>query len=163
MRKSQKIFLCIGFLVFAVSFVLIAINTYNIAQEEYERAARENSGMFRAAADFTVFVEIIFFAIPFWLSELSLIKNGYTLLKDGQSKARKVLCIISSILALLAISAIILAHNQSFYGFLHDLSYTNNSINPIRIVECIQMSTYPTLLVSFVLGCIRIRKTTALD
>lgn len=163
MRKKQKIFLCIGLLIFALSFVVIAINTYNIAQEEYEIAAKHNEGMFWAAADFAVYGEIIFFAIPFWLSELSLIKNGYTLLKDGQSKARKVLCIISSILALIAISAIILAHNHSFHSFITKLSHTNSSIQSTKIIGSILFSSWLVLIVSFVLGCIRIRKTTALD
>ena len=163
MRKSQKIFLCISLLIFAVSFVVIAINTYNITQEEYEIAAKHNEGMFWAAADFAVYGEIIFFAIPFWLSELSLIKNGYTLLKEGQPKAKKVLCIISSILALLAIFAIILANNQGFQNFLTELSYTNSSIQSTKIIRSILFSAWLVLIVSFVLGCIRIRKTTALD
>ena len=163
MRKSQKIFLCISLLIFAVSFVVIAINTYNITQEEYEIAAKHNEGMFWAAADFAVYGEIIFFAIPFWLSELSLIKNGYTLLKEGQPKAKKVLCIISSILALLAIFAIILANNQGFQNFLTELSYTNSSIQSTKIIGSILFSAWLVLIVSFVLGCIRIRKTTALD
>ena len=163
MRKSQKIFLCISLLIFAVSFVVIAINTYNDAQEAYEIAAKHNEGMFWAAANFTVSYEIILIAIPFLLLELSLLKNGYTLLKDGQSKARKVLCIISSILALLAIFAIILANNQGFQSFLTELSFTNSSINSVRIIERILFSAWPILIVSFVLGCIRIRKTAALD
>ncbi|MEE1019110.1 MAG: hypothetical protein UH824_06490 [Acutalibacteraceae bacterium] len=156
MKKARTIFLCIGLLIFAVSFVVIAINTTNIAQEAYERATKENSGPFWAAANFTVSFEIIFFAIPFLLSELSLIKNGYTLLKDGQPKARKVLCIISSILALLAIFAIILANNQGFQSFLTELSFTNSSINSVRIIERILFSAWLVLIVSFILGFIRI-------
>ena len=163
MRKSQKIFLCISLLIFAVSFVVIAINTYNDAQEAYEIAAKHNEGMFWAAANFTVSYEIILIAIPFLLLELSLLKNGYTLLKDGQSKARKVLCIISSILALLAIFAIILANNNSFNNYLSDLCLSDISIQPHKIRSSMLLSTYPTLIVSFVLGCIRIRKATALD
>ena len=90
------------------------------------------------------------------MSELSLIKNGYTLLKDGQPKARKVLCIISSILALLAIFAIILANNQGFQSFLTELSFTNSSINSVRIIERILFSAWLVLIVSFILGFIRI-------
>lgn len=155
MKKVKKIFLYISITVFAVSFAVIAINEVSLAKRLYDKAAQENSGLFWYMAESTLFEDIVFVAVPFLLSELSLIKNGYTLLTKGQSKARKVLCVISSILALLAISAIILANNQSFNNYLSDLSLSNISIQPLKVIGSILFITWPVLIASFVLGFIR--------
>lgn len=138
MKKVQTIFLCIGLLIFAVSFVVIAIDETASAMKSIA-IAREDDIYGAIGEWFWICLNVVFIPIPFLLSELSLIRNGYILLKDSQPKAKKVLCIISSILALLVIIMVLLVKERYFEYIV------NNTI---------LLTLWPCVIVSFILGFI---------
>lgn len=140
MKKARIIFLCIGFIIFAISFAVFAIDEVESAINSI--AVAQNDDIFGASGEwFWISLNVSLIPLPFLLSELSLIKNGYVLLTSGQPKARKTLCIISSILSLLIIVMILLVKNRCF---------------EYHICERILLALWPILIASFILGFIRI-------
>ena len=136
MKKAQKIFLFIGFSVLAVTFVFFAIDTVLTAICSYPTAS--NDDIYGASGEwFWILLNVILIPVPFLLSELSLIKNGYLLLGDQTTKHKKICCCVSSFLALFVIVMIILVETQNF-GFR-----TNNTI---------LLTLLPTTAVSLILG-----------
>lgn len=136
MKKAQKIFLFIGFAVLAITFVFFAINTVLTFVDSYSTAS--NDDIYGASGEwFWILLNVILIPVPFLLSELSLIRNGYVLLDAETPMAKKLRCCISSVLALFVIVMIILVETQNL-GFR-----TNNTI---------LLTLLPTTAVSLILG-----------
>lgn len=142
MKKVRKIFLCIGLIIFAVSLVAFVIDAIMSAINSYSIALEDD--IYGTAGEwFWICLNIVLIPIPFLLSEISLIKNGYILLTNVQLKKRKIFCTISSILALSVIVMILLVKNGCF---------------EYRASNTILLTLWPIVIASFVLGSIQKEK-----
>ena len=91
MKKVRSIFLCIGIIIFAISLIAFTIDSVTSAIISYRIAL--NDDIYGTSGEwFWTFLNIIFFPIPFLLSEISLIRNGFVILTKEQPKVRKILC-----------------------------------------------------------------------
>ncbi len=107
MKKSKKIFLCVGFSVVAatlLAFVVWAVRYVGYVQDFW--AARALEGSYSGvdtlgwphAGDILLAMLLILF--PILLTELSLLRNGRLFWVENPSNCRICLCALSSLLAL---------------------------------------------------------------
>lgn len=111
MEKAKKIFLYIGIAVFIVTFIYFAIDAVMSARASLEYA-REVDIFGGDAQWFWIGINILAVPVPILLSEIIMIKNGCILLSKDESKSKKVLSIISSVLLILVAVMIIIAVND---------------------------------------------------
>ena len=147
MKMVRKLFLCFGLLTFVISVVICvydifvsSLNTIAIAQKDDIYGSKD--------VWFWICLNVILITIPFLLSELSIIKNIYMLLKKELSKTKKFLIIISSILSLGVIVMIILIENKIFQ---------------YRVGNTILLTFWPTILLSFALGSVHRKSAKSAD
>ena len=138
MEKAKKIFLYIGTAVVIITFisfvvVLIRDTLYNI---EFNRN-REFFGKGDADDEwFWAFMSFLAIPVPVLLSEIIMIKNGCILLSKDESKAKKVLSIISAVLSILLIVIVLIAMND---------------LVDYKLKEIILISLWLPIIVSFIL------------
>ncbi len=133
MKKSQKIFLRIGISVIVVIILLVMVVFAVETKKAYEFELKVRS--FSHISGFW-FWYILFFAVYMGrlvLSGICLLKNGYVFLGD-QSKIRKILCVVSSVLVIIS------------YIFMHDFQQEYFFIE------------WNTLMISFILGSLKFGK-----
>ena len=147
MKMVRKLFLCFGLLTFVISVVICvydifvsSLNTIAIAQKDDIYGSKD--------VWFWICLNVILITIPFLLSELSIIKNIYMLLKKELSKTKKFLIIISSILSLGVIVMIILIENKIFQ---------------YRVGNTILLTFWPTIILSFALGSVHRKSAKSAD
>ena len=121
MKDARKCFLYIGFTIFAISLALLTINEVNSIINSYNHSKNVVGRVLLAEEMFWACVSIFLKPLPLLISELSLIKNGYVILSVDQTKTRKKLCIISSILAIIPIFIVLFADNI-FISFANKVS-----------------------------------------
>ena len=136
MKKVRSIFLCIGIIMFAISLIAFTLDSVTSAISSYRIALKDD--IYGSSGEwFWIFCNIILIPIPFLLSEISLIRNGFVILTKEQPKVRKILCCFSSVLALFVIIMIILVEKGIF---------------EYAVMNRILFALWPVLIVSFVLG-----------
>ena len=141
MAKAREIFLSIGLIVFVMSALVFAIDEIVAAMNSYNTVFKYE--IFGGFGDwFWIFLDIFMVAVPFLLSELSLMINGYILLTKEQPKARKNIAVVSLIFAFLVMVIIFLVKMRCF-------AYSVNNI--------ILMTGWPLIVASFVLLGIKIK------
>ncbi len=138
MEKAKKIFLYIGISIVIITFMLFVVvlirdTLYNI---EFNRN-REFFGKGDADDEwFWAFMSFLAIPVPVLLSEIFIIKDGCILLSKDESKARKVLSIISAVLSiLLIVLALILLNGLVDFNF----------------IDIVFLSIWLALIVSFIL------------
>ncbi len=143
MRKFQKISLSVGIIIVAISIVVIIVNFLKISIPEYERVLEMNIPY---NDDFWLWhiIELIFTKAPLVFSEISLFKNFYVFLGKEQSKFRKILCVISFILAVLVFIISCIIYENKNYEY--------------HVRSNLMLVSWPILIASFVLGSRRIVK-----
>ncbi len=150
MKKVRTIFLIIGLIAFAISFISASIGLAKYANECYaQEIVPGTEGDLRnkfVTPDEYIFIALVIYVMPFILSELMLLKNFYVLLTPEQALSRIIFCVLSSVLAMLIIIVLILW----FIGYFDHLRYD--------IGMDIIGSLIPCLLLSFLLGLLGKRK-----
>lgn len=143
MRKFQKICLYVGITVVTISIVVIIVNFLKVSIPAYERALEIDIPY---NDDFWLWhiIELIFTKAPLVFSEISLFKNSYVLLGKEQSTFRKILCIISFILAVLVFVISCIIYENENYKY--------------HVRSNLMLVSWPVLIVSFILGSRRIAK-----
>ncbi len=142
MNKAQKVYLCISLTVFAILFLIFAIDTIATSMEFYT-SAQEGGGFREVSRSMWWRWEIYETLVSkgfFPLVGLSLVKNGYVFLAANQVILKKILCIISSILS---ISVAILMCSAEWWG-----NGLSNSDSYLIFIA------WPLVIVSFILGCL---------
>lgn len=114
MKKFQKIFICAGIIVIAVSIVIIVIDFFNDTKNSYEYALENDAYKNISEFWFWCFLGNIFIKGPLILSEISLIKNGYIFLINEQTKLKKIRCLISSVLAIVVLVLLYISENRKY-------------------------------------------------
>ena len=139
MTKAREIFLSIGLIVFVMSALVFAIDEIVAAMNSYKTVFEYD--IFGELGDwFWICVDIFMVPVPFLLSELSLIINGYILSTKEEQKSRKNLSIVALVLAILVIAVILLVKMGCF---------------EYRINNIILLAVWPIVIASFVLSGIK--------
>lgn len=153
MKKSKKIFLCVGFSVVAatlLAFAVWAVRYVGYVQDFWAARALEGpySGVdtlgWPSVGDIPFAMLLCLF--PILLTELSLLRNGRLFWAENPSNCRICLCALSSLLALYVPVMMLLASTVS--GPTGTLAGT---VGSAAHFFCLYWS-WPTLLVSFLLG-----------
>lgn len=159
MKKSKKIFLCVGFAVVAatlLAFAVWAVRYVGYVQDFWAARALEGSYSGVDTLGWPSVGDIpfaMFFCLfPILLTELSLIRNGRLFWVENPSNCRICLCALSSLLALCVPVALLLAFVVS--GPTGTLA---GSVESAAYFFFLCLS-WPTLLVSFLLGGIGRRR-----
>lgn len=156
--KGKKIFLraglavvaltLIAFAIWAIQYVIYAHNYVETYVQEHPHYSGSETIGWPSPMDI-VFVAIIVLA-PILLSELSLIRNGCLLFEGKQSAIRKVCCVLSSALALLAVVILLAAMtgviDRFYYAILGDDHYS------VKVYEITLLLPLPMAIVSLLLG-----------
>ena len=142
MKKFQKISLYIGIIIVIISIVVIIVNYLNVSISEYEQAMEIDAHLY---SDFWFWSiqELIFTKVPLVFAEISVIKNIYVFLGKELSTIRKILCIISTLLAVLVFVCLYIFENVNYmYHVLQDF----------------MLASWIISIASFILGSRRIAK-----
>ena len=103
MKTVRKIFLYVGLIIFAITFVVFAKSSIEYAIKAYNRAL--NDDIFGPRGEwFWILLNISCTKVSFLVSELTLMRSGYVFLTPDTPKGRIIRCIISSVIALLVIT-----------------------------------------------------------
>ena len=145
-KKARAIFLSVSFTVFVLSVALYLI----LSNRAYREVPNNNSEIVKA--DIPI-LDMFFHlcVLPILVNQLSWIRSTYKLLKYRPERVKKVCYIISSVLSL-----------SSIAFFL--LSWATVEIIPVRVLlpdfvlYGYLFLGWPTVIVSFILGSIPVRK-----
>ncbi|MBR6682344.1 MAG: hypothetical protein IKL40_05110 [Clostridia bacterium] len=135
MKKTQKIFLCIGISFIMLSFLMDLVDFIIISKKGYEIAFGDGGYEFQKKAFWNLrFHTYAKYMTRMILSEVCLVKNGYVFLGE-KSKTRRIICLISS--AMVIIAYILM------YDFQHDYYVVLN---------------LGIIIISFILGSLKFDK-----
>ncbi len=143
MKILKKISLSVGITIVTISIVVIIVNFLKASIPAYERALGMNIP-YNDDFWFWHIIELIFTKAPLVFSEISLFKNFYVFLGKEQSKFRKILCVISFILAVLVFIISCIIYENKNYEY--------------HVRSNLMLVSWPILIVSFIFGSRRIAK-----
>ena len=145
MKKAHKISLIIGLIIIAATTVIILTTQFLNASQLYKNTIQDpNHNKYEFW--FWVIFEIILIKSIIIFSEISIVKNIYTLLKTKQLKYRKILCIVSSVLAILSFVLLHISETPEYY----------RNIDIITREDAFYMA-WVSVIISFILGSIKIK------
>lgn len=135
MKTARRNYLYISLTVFAVLLLVFIVDTVRSAIDSCNASCNETCyGEWWGWEILAIFI----FKLPIPLAGLSLVKNGYILLTPTQHTVRKILCIVSSVIAILALIFVSLAEWKGNYMYHGEQKWIWN--------------IWPHVILSFLLG-----------